>query len=97
MNRQIQLPGKTSKLAMATKQKHSKLLGIDYDPNNDMKLKPKKDGDVDVDYKNGKMTYDEYIDEMEERVTDHSEGRKIKSNSIGYFAGFGKGTLNKKK
>ena len=51
-------------MATQNKNKHSKLLGTDYDPNNDMELKPKKDGDVDVKYKNGKMTYDEYIDEM---------------------------------
>jgi len=73
---------------MSKEQKHSKIFGIDYDANNDMELKPKRDGDVDVRYKNGKMTYDEYIDEMEERVTDHSQGKPIKSNSIGYFSGF---------
>ena len=59
---------------MSKEQKHSKIFGIDYDSNNDMELKPRRDGDVDVRYKNGKMTYDEYIDEMEERVTDHSQG-----------------------
>ena len=63
-------------------------MGIDFDSNNDMELKPKRDGDVDVRYKNGKMTYDEYIDEMETRVTDHSQCRPIKSYSIGYFSGF---------
>ena len=50
---------------MSKEQKHSKIMGIDFDSNNDMELKPKCDGDVDVRYKNGKMTYDEYIDEME--------------------------------
>ena len=79
---------------MAVK-KHSKLFGVDYDPDNDMELNPKKDGDVDVKYKNGKMTYDEYIDEMESRVTRHSEGKTLTSSSIGYFGGWGKGTLNK--
>ncbi len=77
--------------------KHSKLFGKDFDSNNDMELKPKKDGDVDVRYKNGKMTFDEYIDEMETRVTDSAEGKTIKRNAVGYFAGFGKGTLNKNK
>ena len=76
-------------------KKHSEILGVDYDPTNDMKLKPKEDGDVDVDYKGGKMTFDEYIDEMETRVNNHSDGKPIVSNSIGYFSGFGKGTLNK--
>ena len=74
---------------------HSKLLGVDYDPNNDMELNPKKDGDVDVKYKNGKMTYDEYIDEMESRVTRHSEGKTLTSSSIGTFSGWGKGKLKK--
>ena len=73
---------------MSKEQKHSKIFGIDYDSNNDMELKPRRDGDVDVRYKNGKMTYDEYIDEMETRVTDHSQCRPIKSNPIGYFSGF---------
>ena len=53
-------------------KKHSKLGNVDFDPNNDMTLKPRKDGDVDVDYKGGKMTFDEYIDEM-----DHLELQKI--------------------
>ena len=77
--------------------KHSKILGQDLDPDNDMQLKPQKDGDVKVRYKNGSMSYDEYIDEMETRATNHSEGKPMKSNSIGYFSGFGKGTLNKRK
>ena len=76
-------------------KKHSKLGNVDFDPNNDMTLKPKKDGDVDVDYKGGKMTFDEYIDEMESRVTRTQEGKSLTSNSLGTFAGFGKVTLKK--
>ena len=76
-------------------KKHSKLGNVDFDPNNDMTLKHKKDGDVDVDYKGGKMTFDEYIDEMESRVTRTQEGKSLTSNSLGTFAGFGKGTLKK--
>ena len=75
-------------------KKHSVLAGVDYDPNGDMELNPKKDGDVDVKYKNGKMTYDEYIDEMETRADRHSKGKTLTFNSIGLFGGFGKGTLN---
>ena len=82
-------------MATQNKNKHSKLLGTDYDPNNDMELKSKPDGDVDVRYKNGKMTYDEYIDEMESRATRHSEGKSLTTNSIGLFGGWGKGTLKK--
>ena len=80
---------------MALNNKHSNILGKDLDPKNDMELNPKKDGDVDVRYKNGKMSYDEYIDEMESRATRHSEGKSLTSNSIGCFSGFGEGTLNK--
>ena len=60
-----------------------------------MELKPKKDGDVDVRYKNGKMSYDEYIDEMETRANNQAEGKSLPSNSLGLFGGFGKGTLKK--
>tara|TARA_R100000808_G_C2126013_1_gene136280 strand:- start:231 stop:479 length:249 start_codon:yes stop_codon:yes gene_type:complete len=76
-------------------KKHSKILGVDYDPTNDMKLKPKEDGDVDVDYKGGKMTFDEYIDEMESRTTRHQDGKSLTTSSLGVFAGFGKGTLKR--
>ncbi len=80
---------------MALNKKHSNILGKDLDPKNDMELKPKKDGDVDVRYKNGKMSYDEYIDEMETRANNQAEGKSLTSNSLGLFGGFGKGTLNK--
>ena len=80
---------------MALNKKHSNILGKDLDPKNDMELNPKKDGDVDVRYKNGKMSYDEYIDEMETRANNQAEGKPLTSNTMGYFAGFGEGTLNK--
>ena len=80
---------------MASNNKHSNILGKDLDPKNDMELKPKKDGDVDVRYKNGKMSYDEYIDEMETRANNQAEGKLLTSNSLGLFGGFGKGTLKK--
>ena len=80
---------------MALNKKHSNILGKDLDPKNDMELKPKKDGDVDVRYKNGKMSYDEYIDEMETRANNQAEGKSLTSNSLGLFGGFGKGTLKK--
>ena len=37
----------------------------------------------------------QYIDEMEERATRKGEGKKPVKASVGYFSGFGKGTLNK--
>ena len=90
-NLTIQFKIQILKLAI---KKHSVLAGIDYDPDGDMELKPKEDGDVDVKYRDGKMTFDEYIVEMESRTTRHSEGKTLTSNSIGLFGGFGKGTLN---
>ena len=75
-------------------KKHSVLAGVDYDPSNDMELNPKSDGDVSVKYKGKEIGFDNYIDEMEERVTRHSEGKSIKK-SIVTFSGFGKGTLKK--
>ncbi len=76
-------------------KKHSNLLGKDLDPKNDMELKPREDGDVDVRYKNGKMSYDEYVDEVETRANNQAEGKPLTSSTMGYFAGFGKGTLKK--
>ena len=75
--------------------KHSKIGDVDFDPNNDMELKQKPDGDVDVKYKNGKMTFDEYIDEMESRATRNQEGKSLTATSMGLFGGFGKGKLKK--
>ena len=80
---------------MATNKKHSVLAGVDYDPKGDMVLDPKKDGDVSVKYKGDEMGFDNYIDEMEERVTRHSEGKSITSKPFGLFGGFGPGTLKK--
>ena len=40
--------------------------------------------------------YNKYIDEMEERATRKSEGKTPVKASVGYFSGFGKGTLNNK-
>ena len=78
---------------MSKKTKHSKILGTDYDPNNDMSLDVKPDGDCEVKYKGQKMDYMTYVDEIEERATRHQQGKPIKS--IGSFVGFGKGTLKK--
>tara|TARA_R110002012_G_scaffold18657_1_gene68210 strand:- start:359 stop:604 length:246 start_codon:yes stop_codon:yes gene_type:complete len=67
-------------------KKHSVLAGVDYDPKNEMVLDPKSDGDVSVKYKGEEIGFDNYIDEMEERVTRRSEGKSMKK-SIGLFSG----------
>ena len=80
---------------MAIKKHHSKILGVDFDPNQDMEVDVKSDGDAEVKYKGDKMGFNSYIDELEERADRHSKGKSITTKSIGTFSGFGKGTLRK--
>ena len=80
---------------MAIKKNHSKILGVDFDPNQDMEVDIKPDGDAEVKYKGKKMGYDKYVDELEERAYIHTKGKSITSKSIGTFSGIGKGTLKK--
>jgi hypothetical protein len=72
-------------------KKYTTIFGKDYDPNNEIECKTMPDGDIKAKYKGTDMKYDDVIDEMEERLCHNG------SRSIGSFAGFGKGTLNKKK
>ena len=80
---------------MAIKKDHSKILGVDFDPNKDMEVDVKPNGDADVEYKGQKMDYMTYVDELEERADRHTKGKSITSKSIAVFGGFGKGTLRK--
>ena len=80
---------------MSKKTKHSKILGTDYDPNNDISLDVKPDGDCEVKYKGQKMDYMTYVDEIEERATRKGEGKKPVKSFMGLFSGWGKGTLKK--
>ena len=86
---------KVLRQAMAIKKNHSKILGVDFDPNQDMEVDVKSDGDAEVKYKGDKMGFNSYIDELEERADRHSKGKSITTKSIGTFSGFGKGTLRK--
>tara|TARA_R100000808_G_scaffold19141_2_gene41668 strand:+ start:575 stop:808 length:234 start_codon:yes stop_codon:yes gene_type:complete len=72
----------------------TKPFGIDIDPENNLTHEPQPDGDVKTTYKGKNIDYMDYIDELEERTTLKSQGKSLKS-SMGLFAGFGKGTLNK--
>ena len=81
---------------MATIRNPHKPFGVNLDPNNDLTHTPLPDGDVNVTYKGEKIKYMKYIDEMEERATRKSEGKAPVKAPVGYFSGFGKGTLNKK-
>ena len=80
---------------MAIKKDHSKILGVDFDPNKDMEVDIKPDGDAEVKYKGQKMDYMTYVDELEERADKNSKGKSITSKSIGVYSGFGIGTLKK--
>ena len=71
-------------------KKYTTIFGKDLDPNNEMKSKTLPDGQVEASYKRTKMSHKSVIDELEERLCHNG------SKSIGSFAGFGKGTLNKK-
>ena len=80
---------------MAIKKDHSKILGVDFDPNKDMVVDVKPDGDSTVKYKGQDMKYNTYVDELEERADKHTKGKSITAKSIGSFSGFGKGSLKK--
>ena len=80
---------------MSIKKDHSKILGVDFDPNKDMEVVIKPDGDAEVKYKGQKIGYDTYVDELEESADRHTKGKSITSKSIGVFGGWGKGTLKK--
>ena len=82
------------KLDMVGSKNPHKPFGIDLDPDNDLTHTPLPDGDVNVTHKGEKIRYMQYIDEMEERATRKSEGKTPVRASLGYFSGFGKGTLN---
>ena len=47
---------------MAIKKDHSKILGVDFDPNQDMEEDIKPDGDASVKYKGQDMDYMSYVD-----------------------------------
>ena len=86
---------KELKLDMVAFKNPHKPFGIDLDPNDDLTHTPLPDGDVEVTHKGEKIRYMQYIDEMEERATRKGEGKNPVKASVGYFSGFGKGTLNK--
>ena len=67
--------------------------GVDVDPSKSLKHCTNPDGSSDTYYKNQKIDYDDYVSELEGRY--HRNSQKKSIDSIGFFGGFGKGTLNK--
>ena len=62
-------------------------MGVDLDPTEDMQVDIKDNGDCEVKYKGGKMDYDHYIDELEERANNKQKGKSISARAIGLFSG----------
>ena len=70
--------------------------GVDVDPNKTLKHCTNPDCSYDAYYKDQKINYDDYISELEGRYHRKAKGKSVETISVGFFSGFGKGTLNKK-
>ena len=72
--------------------KKEKMLGIDLDPTDTLRMETDKEGYPSCTYRNKKCTTVDYLDATQENAERHYKGKP--SNSFGIFAGFGKGKLN---
>tara|TARA_Y100001938_G_C7983652_1_gene375712 strand:- start:455 stop:724 length:270 start_codon:yes stop_codon:yes gene_type:complete len=73
--------------------KKEKILGIDLDPEDRLKMNTDKEGYPSCTIDNKKCSTSDYLDAAQENAERHFKGKK--SKSFGYFGGFGKGTLKK--
>lgn len=73
--------------------KKEKILGIDLDPTDTLKMTTDKEGYPECTYKNKKCSTMDYLDATQENAERHYKGKK--SNTFGTFSGFGEGKLNK--
>tara|TARA_R110002074_G_scaffold161376_1_gene319097 strand:+ start:688 stop:927 length:240 start_codon:yes stop_codon:yes gene_type:complete len=73
--------------------KKEKVLGIDLDPTDTLKMKTDKEGYPQCTYRNKKCSTIDYLDATQENAERHHRGKS--SNSMGSFSGFGEGKLNK--
>ena len=73
--------------------KKEKILGLDLDPDDSLKMTTDKEGYPSCTINNKKCSTMEYIDANQENAERHYKGKS--SKSIGIFGGFGKGTLKK--
>ncbi len=65
-----------------------KPFGVDLDPDKTLKHVTNPDGSYDAYYKDQKMDFNDYIDEMQERTTRNRNGKDFTSrSSIGMFSG----------
>ena len=75
--------------------KKEKVLGIDLDPSDTLKMITDKEGYPSCTYKNKPCSTEDYLHATQTNAERHYKGKG--SNTIGVFGGFGKGTLNKNK
>ena len=73
--------------------KKEKILGVDLDPDDRLKMKTDKEGYPSCTIDNKKCTTLDYLDATQENADRHFKGKK--SKSFGYFGGWGAGTLRK--
>jgi|TARA_Y100000310_G_scaffold17357_1_gene17224 hypothetical protein len=71
-----------------------KPFGVDLDPKKELCHVTTPDKDADAYYKGQKMNYNDYLGELKGRCDRAAKGKSPRS--VGYFAGIGEGTLNKK-
>ena len=73
--------------------KKEKILGLDLDPEDRLKMTTDKEGYPSCTIDNKKCSTMDYVDATQENAERHYKGKK--SKSVGYFGGFGEGTLKK--
>ena len=72
---------------------NNKEFGVELDPNNNLSLVDDAEKGQQAYYKGSKMKYLDYMQEVGNRIDNGKKGKGV--DTIGCFAGFGKGTLKK--
>ena len=75
--------------------KKEKILGIDLDPTDRLKMTTDAEGYPSCTIGGKSCTTEDYLEATKDNADRHFRGQK--SRTIGFFGGFGEGTLNKKK
>lgn len=73
--------------------KKEKVLGMDLDPRDTLKMVTDKEGYPSCTYKNKPCSTEDYLDATQANAERHKKGKH--SDNIGLFGGFGKGSLKK--
>ena len=73
--------------------KKEKILGLDLDPDDRLKMTTDKEGYPSCTIDNKKCSTLDYLDATQTNAERHHKGKKAKS--VGFFGGFGPGTLTK--